>query len=243
MTRMRVCAVRERFCRVLDVFGRFGLMGVFAMLTACSVLPKPEPQQVYTLPEPGPAVHRLPSASLSGSAAGKAKSDQAAEPGTTQRWSLRVLTPYSNRMIDGARILVQPDHGEVNVYKGVRWSDPPPQMLRDRLVDAFRSSGRIGAVSNDSVHLASDLELGGDLNSFQVEYVNGVPTVHIQLDAFLVEPASSKVVATQRFSVKQAVDGKEVPEVVLAFGKAVDELSMDIVTWAVKHGPAPVKGR
>ena len=140
-------------------------------------------------------------------------------------------------MINSSRIVVRPDNSEVSVYKGVRWSDTAPVMLRNRLVDAFRTQSNIRAVSTDSAQLAAKLEFGGDLNRFQVEYQNGQPVVHIQLDAFLVDPMDSRIVASQRFSVEQPVDGEQVPEVVLAFGEAADRLAFDIVAWVLEHSP------
>lgn len=213
----RTCSIRARAglaCAVMALL----------MLAACSVLPQSEPQQVYTLP-----ATQVP--------------DQAGAAASVQPWSLRVQTPYSGRMLNSSRIVVRPDQSEISVYKGVRWSDPAPVMMRDRLVDAFRTQSQIVAVFGDSAHLPSDLELGGDLNRFQVEYREGVPTVHIQLDAFLLNPADSNIVASRRFSIEQPVNGKEVPEVVLAFGETADRLAVDIVAWVLQHSPSVVKGR
>ena len=198
---------------------RYGVFALFAvMLTGCSILPKSEPQTVYALPETETA-------------------DQSVSTSSAQPLSLRVQTPYSNRMLNSSRIVVRPDNSEISVYKGVRWGDPAPVLLRNRLVNAFRTQAAIASVTNDSTHIMSDLELGSDLNRFQVEYKDGVPTVYIQLDAFLVNPAGSHIIASQRFSVKQPVNGKEVPDVVHTFGEAADRLAVDVVAWVLKHSP------
>lgn len=190
------------------------------LLVSCSVFPEAEQQVVYTLP-----------------AVNDVKVGTSSEVPVQSR-PLRILTPNSNRMVGGSRILVWPDQGEIRVYKGVRWSDPAPVMLRDRIVGALRADGRLGPISNDSTHLASDLELGADLNSFQVEYVDDQPFVHIQLDAYLVEPTGSQVRASRRFEVTQPVSGTAVPQVVQAFGQATDALTHDMVEWVIKHAPA-----
>lgn len=194
-----------------------------ALLTGCTVLPEREIQQVYTLPQTELNVRD-------------------ASPSSVKPWSLRVQTPYSSRMLNSSRIVVRPDDSEVSVYKGVRWSDTAPVMLRNRLVDAFRTQSSITAVSSDNASLSSALEFGSDLNRFQVEYQNGQPTVHIQLDAFLVDPSDAHIVASRRFSVEQPVNGKEVPEVVLAFGEAADRLAVDVVAWVLKHSPNGSEG-
>lgn len=194
------------------------------LLAGCSVLPEREIQQIYALPQTPLAAPDIRTTS--------------AKP-----WSLRIQTPYSNRVLNSSRIVVRPADSEISVYKGVRWSDPAPIMLRNRLVDAFRTQSNIAAVSSDSAHLVSTLEFGGDLNRFQVEYQNGVPTVHIQLDAFLLDSADGHVVASRRFSVEQPVNGAQVPEVVLAFGEAADRLAVDVVAWVLKHSPNGSEGR
>ncbi len=197
---------------------------VFVLLAGCSVFPETESPIVYALPEADVV-------------------DQ--QPGTpsAQRWTLTVQNPYSNSMLNSNRIVVQPDSSEMSVYKGARWTDPAPILLRNRLVNAFRAQSSIAAVGNDNVHVSSELEFGGDLNRFQVEYQNGVPVVHIQLDAFLVNPITANLVASQRFSVQQPVNGQAVPDVTLAFGEATDRLAVDIVSWVLKHSPSGVKGR
>lgn len=189
------------------------------LMAGCSVLPEAETLQVYSLPQvPGTETPATPAPS-------------------GQEWSLKVQTPYSNQILNSNRIVVRPDHRELSVYKGARWSDPAPVMLRDRLVDALRTRLPATVFGNGSVSVSTDLELGGDLNSFQVDYQTGAPMVHIQLDAFLVKTDSSQVVASRRFSVQEAVNGKEVPEVVSAFGRAADTLSDELAAWVRQHGP------
>lgn len=204
--------------------GLTGILTAVIVLAGCSVLPKAEPQTVYALPDT--------------QITERVQTTQSVQP-----WALRVQTPYSHRMLNSNRIVVRPDNSEVSVYKGVRWSDPAPVLLRDHLVNAFRTQAAVASVTSDSTHLTADLELGGDLTRFQVEYQDGTPVVHIQLDAFLVDPSNSHIVANQRFFVTEPVKGKEVPEVVLAFGEATDRLAVDIVAWVLKHSPNGVKGR
>lgn len=189
---------------------RFALPFVFAALAGCSILPKAEQPSVYTLP---------------------------AAPGARPRavtpvpWGLRVATPNTARALDNARIAVVPANNTISVYSGARWSDSSPHLFRDRLADAFRDSGRITALSTDDSNLAADYELGGNLADFQTEYTDGKPEVVIRFDAMLANSRRHQIVASQRFEVREPVDGKEVPQVVQAFGRAMDKLSRDVVTW------------
>ncbi|ULU25190.1 ABC-type transport auxiliary lipoprotein family protein [Dyella terrae] len=189
-----------------------------ALLSACSVLPKSEPQQIYRLPAT-PLPH---------------------DGGATVNWSLRVDTPQAERMIDSSRITVQPQGDTMSVYKGARWSDSATTLLRNRLVDAFRDNGRITGLSSDETSLQADYFLSGDLRAFQTVYENGQPVVVIRFDARLVKSNGLRIVASRRFDISQPVSGTAVPQVVTAFGQATDTLASQLVNWTLQQ---PLDGR
>lgn len=187
---------------------------MLVLLAACSVLPKAETPSIYRLPAT-PLAHAQ------------------AEP---VRWSLRINTPQAGRMIDSPRIVVLPEGDTVSVYQGARWSDSGPVLFRNRLVDAFRDDGRIGALSNDDAALQADVSLTGNLSAFQSEYRNGQPTVVIHYDAQLVHTNGMRIVSSRSFEVTEPVNGKSVPEVVAAFGRADDALARQVVEWTLQQG-------
>lgn len=180
------------------------------LLGGCTILPKREAPNVYLLPATPAAA--IPHHSV-------------------LQKSLRIATPQAARVLDSTRIAVMPEGNVITAYQGARWSDPAPRLLRDRLVDAFRADGRFAAVSSDDANLQSDLELAGDLRAFQSEYVQGVPVVVIRYDVQLVRARSKHIVAAHRFDIRQPVAGKEVPQVVTAFGQAADQLAAQVITW------------
>ena len=192
---------------------------MLAALAGCSILPKAEQPSVYTLP----------------AAPGARPTAAAAAP---VPWGLRVATPNAPRSLDNARIAVVPSDNTITVYAGARWNDSAPHVFRDRLTDAFRDSGRVTALSTDDSNLAADYELGGNLSDFQTDYAGGKPEVVIRFDAMLANSRKHQIVASQRFEVREPVDGKEVPQVVQAFGRAMDKLSRDVVTWTYQAAPA-----
>lgn len=187
---------------------------LLAWLTACSILPKAET----------PSIYRLPATPLSHA------------QGNTVRWSLRINTPQAGRMIDSPRIVVLPEGDVVSVYQGARWSDNGTVLFRNRLVDAFRDDGRVSALSNDDAALQADISLTGNLSAFQSEYRNGQPTVVIRYDAQLVRTNGMRIIGGRSFEVTEPVNGKAVPEVVAAFGRADDVLARQVVEWALQQG-------
>ncbi|WP_049621926.1 ABC-type transport auxiliary lipoprotein family protein [Frateuria defendens] len=184
------------------------------LLGACSVLPKAE----------APTVYRLPAA-------------PANDPDTTAAalpWALRIDTPLAGGGLDSARIAVLPGPDEITSYKGARWSDRAPVLLRDRLFDAFLASGRVPRLSVDDGNLQADLELGGSLRAFQSEYQDGRPVVVIRYDAQLIRSGAQRILAARRFDVRVPAAGKEVPQVVAAFGAASDQLAAAVIPWTLQ---------
>lgn len=184
---------------------------VITGLSACGILPEPAPQDIYRLPP-----------------------SRVADGGAEHReLSLRVQRPSANELLSTTRIVVVPQGHQLNVYPNVRWSSPAPALWRDHLLEAFANDGRITRLSSGREQLRADVELGGTLRAFQVEYAAGVPEVRIRLDAHLVEISGKRIIATRRFAVREAVEGEQVPAVVDAFGRASDALAAELIEWTV----------
>lgn len=194
----------------MSALPRHAVLALALLLGACSVLPRPETPTVYRLP------------------GGPARAATAAAP---VAWSLQVDTPQAGSSLDGARIVVLPSAEELNVYRGARWSERMPVLLRDRLFDAFQADGRIRALSIDENNLQADYALTGNLRAFQAEYEHGRPVAVIRYDAQLIRPGAQRILAMRRFESRVPAQGKEVPQVVAAFGAAADALAAQVLPW------------
>jgi len=190
------------------------LLGAFALTSACSILPKSEPSDVY----------RLPSA------------QSGASHGTAQRWSLRLTKPQASEALNSPKIAVIPQGDLISSYKASRWSDPAPVLLRNRLLDGFQRDGRVTLLSTDDSNFQADLELGGSLQAFQTEYQGTAASVVVRLDAVLVRGFDQRILASRRFEVRQPLSDVQVPSVVAGFGQASDQLTAQVVNWAVEQG-------
>ena len=184
-----------------------------ALVSACSILPKADPSDVY----------RLASAQTTGQ-------------GAPVSWSLRVNKPQTSEFLDSPRIAVVPNGDLISSYANSRWSDPSPVLLRNRFMDGFQRDGRVTLLSTDDTNLQSDYELGGQLQAFQSEYRGSAVEVVIRLDARLVRGSDQRIVASRRFEVRQPVSGTKVPAVVAGFGQAGDQLNKQVVDWVVQQG-------
>ena len=189
-----------------------------ALVSACSILPKADPSDVY----------RLASA-------------QATTQGTPVNWSLRLSKPQTSEFLDSPRIAVVPNGDLISSYANSRWSDPAPVLLRNRLLDGFQRDGRVTLLSTDDTNLQADYELGGQLQAFQSEYRGKAVEVVIRLDARLVRGRDQRIIASRRFEVRQPVNDAKVPAVVAAFGQAGDQLNKQVVDWVVSQGNTALK--
>jgi len=189
-----------------------------ALVSACSILPKADPSDVY----------RLATAQTTSQAA-------------PVSWSLRVNKPQTSEFLDSPRIAVVPNGDLISSYANSRWSDPSPVLLRNRFMDGFQRDGRVTLLSTDDTNLQADYELGGQLQAFQSEYHGSTVEVVIRLDARLVRGRDQRIIASRRFEVRQPVSGTQVPAVVAGFGQAGDQLNKQVVDWVVTQGNASAK--
>lgn len=185
------------------------------MVSACSIVPETPTSTVYSLPE-----GQINVAPITATASTKV---------------VRIITPLSSNLIDSRRILVYPEDGKINAYKGVRWDENAPVMLRNRLINSLRTHGQIRAVSSEQTKIKAPLEIASDLTRFQVQYENGAPVVHVQLDAFLMQTQDSKILATKRFSFREPANAPEVEAIVKTFGRAAEQLEGALLQWLLPY--------
>ena len=180
---------------------------VLGFTSGCSILPKSDPQTRFN----------LPSSALSMAT-------------TAQKGVLFVAVPQGNRLISSNYILIQPEHTEIQIYKGTLWADNVPTLLRERLVNAFTEAQLFDAISGDAA-LRSDLALETYIQRFQVQFDNGQPVVHVRIDAKLVDSNTASILRSQRFHVTRPAQGKEAGQLVAALGEATDQLSLELMQW------------
>ena len=198
--------------------GSFFLVASLSLISACSILPKPEVVDVYRLPDAQTPIATSQSAPVT--------------------WSLRLDKPMASNALNSQNIAVIPEGNLVSNYKGARWSDPAPALLRNRLLDAFLQDGRVKALSTDDSNLQSDYELGGELLAFQTHYNGKDPEVIVQYNARLVRSSDQRIIGAKRFEVRQPLTNPLVPGVVAGFGQATDTLMPQVVQWVLQQGQA-----
>lgn len=178
-------------------------------LSACSILPEAEPINVY----------QLPSAQIE------------PQPHPAVPLALRINTPSAGFAQSSPRMLVNPEGNQLSTYKGSRWSDPAPALMREYLTRAFNDAGLTSDVSTDEQALHADVHLGSELRRFQVVYPGGPVRVVIDFKARLVDPVNRRTLATHTFLIEQPLDDPQVTAVVEGFGMAAQQLAEQVLAW------------
>ena len=191
-----------------------------AALAGCGILPKQETLSLYD-PTPQRSATQGPA-------------DEAAPQ---VDWQLQIGRPYADTMHDSARILVRPQPGELQVYKGAAWVQPVPDMVQDTLLRAFTDSGRLAGVGRRGDGVSARYQLLLDLRRFESDYGGGAtPNVRIELGARLVQNADNRVVASRVFDIATPADGTDVAQINRAFQRGLGEATTQLIDWTLSEG-------
>jgi cholesterol transport system auxiliary component len=207
------------FCAAANGVARWVAVGALTVvsLAGCSILPESTPQRVYQLPDaPVPSAH-------------------ADIPADTAP-SLRVLTPSSPLILASNRILVMSNPNELAAFKGVRWSDPMPQLFQRRLVSYLRESNNWRVVTADGTPLAGDYQLILSLAQFHAVRMPGqTPRVEIRVDAILGNRETNKAIAGRTFTETALAESEAFDALLNAYGEAGNVLAGKISAWAYQQ--------
>ncbi len=158
--------------------------------------------------------------------------------GTPVTWQLAVDTPLASDALDSSRMLVMPTPGALETYKGGRWADTPPLVLRGLLIEAFQETGRIAGVGAVTSGIHADYMMTIDLYDFEVQYRDGTPHAVIRLNAKLNDASINRVRAAKTFEGDEPVSGTTAGDAAAAFDRAIDALLAGIVRWTIDQGDA-----
>ena len=160
------------------------------------------------------------------------------------RWQLAVVKPTAARVVDSARISVRPTPGEVQVYKGVGWSQPSTDLIEATVLRALEDSGKIASVARPGSGIRADYRLVMDLRRFDSDYAGtALPSAIIELNAKLLHTTDQRVVASRTFLKAEPAGSTDIPSVVAAFERALESMGGEVVGWTLATGEVDAKKR
>ncbi len=159
-------------------------------------------------------------------------------------WQLVVSKPTAARVVDSPRIAVRPVPGELQVYKGVTWSQPSTDLIEATVLRALEDSGKIPAVARNGSGIRADYKLVMDLRRYEADYAgNAVPSATIELTAKLLHTTDQRIVASRTFLQVEPSAGIEVAQVAGAFDQALEKLGAEVVGWVLTTGETDARSK
>ena len=157
-------------------------------------------------------------------------------------WQLSIAKPTAARLVDSPRIAVRPAPGELQVYRGSSWAQPPTDMIEASVLRVLEDSGKIAGVGRLATGMRSDYRLALDVRRFESDYRGGtLPVATIEVSATLLNNRDQRIVARHTFLEEEQAAATDVGTVTEAFGRALGTISGEIAGWALVNGQGDVQ--
>lgn len=190
-------------------------------MSACGIMPKKLEIAIY---DPAPALQADPTWPM---ASGQ----------------LVVQRPNADTLLDSARIVVRPQPGELQVYRGAAWAQPAPDLVQDAIVRLLEDSGRIAGVGRRGGGIAGDHDLTLDIRRFDADYAGqDTPAAVVEISASLIDNQQNRIIGHRLFRATRPAQGTDLANVSAALRDALGATSHEIVGWTLQtlsREPAP----
>jgi ABC-type uncharacterized transport system auxiliary subunit len=119
--------------------------------------------------------------------------------------------------------------GEMGTYQHQRWAEPPTEMIGEILVHELRSSGRYLAVQPQRSNSNGDFLIRGRLYDFK-EVDSGSILARVAFDLEMRDLKTGTTVWTHYYNHDEPVSGKDVPAIVAALDRNLQQALKDVAT-------------
>ena len=145
--------------------------------------------------------------------------------GSSTTLALVVGRPRASTALDTSRIAIVPGASRFDYYTGVRWAEPAPQMVQHTLVSALAATGRYAGVVAAPARSPAELMLDVELRRYEAVAPSptSAPTVHVQLQASLVDARRAARVDSLMADVQVAATGNSSAAIMAAFEAATQQ--------------------
>lgn len=159
-------------------------------------------------------------------------------------WHLVIADVDSGSDMNSLRIPLQKTPLQVEYFARANWTNHLSDMIANRMLVAFETSGSILNVGRESLSLKPDYRLRTEVRNFQAEYFDGAPPeIHVGLAQRLVSIRDSRVVATKVFETRERATRDSMDPIIRAFNTAFGKLVSEIVPWTLQQGENDYRAR
>ncbi|MAY63030.1 MAG: ABC transporter [Rhizobiales bacterium] len=150
------------------------------------------------------------------------------------RRQILIAEPIALKALDSEQIVIKPTPSSIQYLADSQWSDRLPKIVQAKLIQAFENSGRVGGVGRPGEGLAIDYQISTSIRSFEVR-VQGGKTAVVEISAKVINDRNGSVRDQQVFRSTSPVRGSSNEAYVEALDRAFDNVTADLVRWALQR--------
>lgn len=158
----------------------------------------------------------------------------AVEGRASPRRQILIAEPIALKALDSEQIVIKPTPSSIQYLADSQWSDRLPKIVQAKLIQAFENSGRVGGVGRPGEGLAIDYQISTSIRSFEVR-VQGGNTAVVEISAKVINDRNGTVRDQQVFRSTSPVRGSSNEAYVEALDRAFDNVTTDLVRWALQR--------
>lgn len=142
--------------------------------------------------------------------------------------------PSALKALDSEQIVIRPTPSAIQYLAKSQWSDRLPNIVQDKLVQAFENSGQVGGVGRPGDGLAIDYKILTAIRAFEIKADAGERAV-VELSVKILNDRNGVVVAQKVFGATTPVTGSGNAAYVQSLDRAFEVVVQDIVGWTLSR--------
>lgn len=145
-----------------------------------------------------------------------------------------IAEPTALKALDSEQIVIRPTPSSIQYLAKSQWSDRLPNIVQDKLVQAFENSGQVGGVGRPGDGLAIDFKILTAIRAFEIKADAGEQAV-VEISAKVLNDRNGVVLAQKVFSSSVPVAGSGNAAYVQSLDRAFEVVVQDLVSWTLSR--------
>jgi ABC-type uncharacterized transport system auxiliary subunit len=126
-------------------------------------------------------------------------------------------------ILEDQPIVYRSGRNEIGTYEYHQWAEPPALMVKTILIRRLRASGRYQSVAQMGASTQGEFVLRGRLYNFEEVDQSGGISALVSMEFELIDRRAHKAVWNRSYTHTEAVQGKEIPDVVAALDRNLEQ--------------------
>ncbi|MDF1607422.1 ABC-type transport auxiliary lipoprotein family protein [Hoeflea sp. YIM 152468] len=153
---------------------------------------------------------------------------------TARNRQILISEPTALKALDSEQIVIRPTPSAIQYLAKSQWSDRLPNIVQDKLVQAFENSGQVGGVGRPGDGLAIDYKIITAIRAFEIKADAGEQAV-VEISAKVLNDRNGVVLASKVFRSTAPVSGSSNAAYVQSLDRAFEVVVRDMVGWTLSR--------